>query len=147
MNGEEDKTIDISTESPEAGAEGEPKQVGDALSGINRLLSEDEMKDNPGALKLVLDRVDKLETEVKNLSGYREKYHEEKTRADVLNEKLKSLEDIINVKSALTLLGGVALGALTSFWNNWAVFTPVLLVGIVLLLIGFSKVIDQLRHK
>ena len=148
MSGEEDKTINISAEEPRAGAEeGEPKQVGDALSGISRLLSEEEMQNNPGALKLVLDRVDKLEKEIKDLSEYREKYHEEKTRADVWEEKYKSLEGIINSKSALTLLGGLALGSLTALWNNWPVFTPVLIVGIILLLLGFSKVIDKLIHK
>ena len=42
MGDEEEKTIDVSTEPVQSGEKGEPKQAtGDALSGINRLLSEE----------------------------------------------------------------------------------------------------------
>lgn len=150
MSDELKKTIDTSQNvgAEEVSEEGEPKQAkGGALSGLNRLLSEDEMKDNPAAFKLILDKVDMLQTEAQNLSEYREKFHEEKTKAEVLGERLKFLDDSINSKSALILFGGILLGYLPSLWSNTAVFVTAVIIAIILLFLGFLNIISKLFKK
>ena len=124
--------------------EGESKSAKGALSKLNRLLSEAEMKKaNPAAFKLILDKVDTLQTEVDELKKYREDYHTEKNRADVYEEKNKSLENSINSRSVFILFGGLILGFLPQLWSNTAVFITAILIGLALVVLGFINVIKK----
>lgn len=140
---EENKTIDT-TQTPESTPqEGEPKTVKreGVLSGIKNIVSEKEFKNNPAALRLLVEEKYKLEEEVKDLESFREKYYDKKEEASVLKEKLNAL----NIKLILTTLGGILAGFLPMIWAQWNSIAILLAAGIVafvFLLVGFFKKIE-----
>ena len=77
------------------------------------------------------------------MSEFREKFHDAKTRSEVLNEKLKSLDNSINSRSVLILLGGIIFGYLPSLWSNTGLFLGALFIAVIFLILGFWNVFKK----
>ncbi len=60
-----------------------------ALSNLRRELSEDELK-SPAVQRMLLDKVDTLETDVDELGQFRDKFYSAKEEAAVLRERLRA---------------------------------------------------------
>lgn len=142
MSDEEQKTLVVDiTQEPQSqnGPEGQPKNIkrGGALSTIRTKISEEELKDNVAAMRLVVERNYQLADEVEDLEEYRDNYYQKKEEAAVLNEKLNSL----NSKQILSSSGGVLVGLAPAIWDKAGglMALVVLIVGVVFLLVGFLK--------
>lgn len=75
-----------------------------ALAAIRRALTDDELQ-NPGAQKLLLDALDRADTEIDALREYQDRFHEADKRAAVLGEKLSS-----STSADITFGVGVGVG-------------------------------------
>jgi hypothetical protein len=137
---EDSKISEVSQEPPESTVEaGEPKQARpQALSGLSRRLTDKDLKD-PAVGRLLLQKIDEQETTIRELSEFREKFHDANTRAEVLNERLKSLKESLNTRTAFNIFGGIIAGFLPSLWGYPALFFPAGIVAMILLGIGVFK--------
>lgn len=79
---------------------------------ISRELEASEL-DNPAVKKLLLDHIDRLEEEVRELSGYRKEYHQaDKDRAILRNSASESKKSDIMLS-----VGWAALGFIPAAWS------------------------------
>lgn len=138
---EVNKTLDVSQQPRPARSTGEPKKVDKregVLSDIKSRVSEEELKNNIPAIRLIVEQNYSQKEEIKRLIDFEGKYYDKKEEASKLSEKLKSL----NSKLILTTLGGILFGLLPGIWTEWK--NPGLLMGAifvagVFLLVGFFR--------
>lgn len=143
------KTIDKTQITEEVAEQPEVKSSSGALSDLNRKISDEDLT-NPAVGRLILDRNDQLEAEVKTLREYKEKYHAADKRADVLSERLTNMEDSIGSRNLLFLLGGILAGFLPTAWNYVNLFWADLVISILLIIGGFinlPKIIAIIKWK
>ena len=87
-----------------------------ALSRISRELNDSELAS--GAVqKLLIDEVDRLESENAILADYREQFHQADKTAAVLSQRMKSSVSQEIVSGICYALGGIILGYSPSFWS------------------------------
>ncbi len=108
-----------------------------ALSNIKPKVSEEELKNNLPAIRLIVEEKYRLEEDIKRLNDFKDKYYNEKEKCSVLNEKLNT----INSRVILTTTGGILVGFLPTVWgwNNIGLFVAVSITSLAFLLVGFFK--------
>jgi hypothetical protein len=113
-----------------------------AFSHVRRELSEEEMS-SPGARRLLLDNVDRLEDEVMTLRACREDFHRVDKRAAVLEEKLKD-NIAVDVMYGVAIAAGFGLiGIVSNIWDK-PYATTILCVALILVVGGIAvKVIKR----
>lgn len=104
-----------------------------ALSGARRVLTEDELA-APAARVMLLDELDRLETEKAELSQYRSRFHETDKECAVLKERGKARTAVGVLSTVTVALGGTLLGAALSMSGSSLYLSAA--VGSVLLLMG-----------
>ena len=83
-----------------------------ALSNVRRELSEDEMK-SPAVQRMLLDELDRLETEVDELRQFKGKFHSADKDAAVLRERLHASL----ARDGGLIFGAAIIGVAPSLWS------------------------------
>lgn len=107
----------------------------DALSGVDRLLSPDDLV-HPGTQKLVLSRLDKAESDLRRLEPLRELCSSTKTELAVAKEQLKAARDTQDFRAILNTLGGLFMGMVPAVTS--IVWLTIVLFLVASLMLGVS---------
>jgi hypothetical protein len=107
-----------------------------AFREIKRQLSEEDLS-SPGVQKLLLDDLERAETECEILQGYIERYHEADKRSAVFEERIRSVTAIDIMFGVGVGLGGTIMGLSPTFWADQPKGLIVLIIG-GLLVVGAS---------
>ncbi len=111
---------------------------GGAFSNVKRELTEEELK-SPGAMRMLLSKIDDYDNCQKELKEYTEKYHQRDKECAILETAAKGNTAFEIVYSALLSIGSVLIGLYPSIPSNDTsqhVPTIVLCVGIVSIIGG-----------
>lgn len=103
-----------------------------SLSKLRRELNDEDLV-SPAVNKLLLDEIERLETEASEVPALRSNHHEADKKASVLEQKLASKRSIEVIHAACMAIGGVLLGVAPSA-NTAAMAVGI--CGSVLLLAG-----------
>ena len=127
----------------ESSAPSSPKKGRQAFKTVTRELSEEDLA-NPAVQKLLLDDLDRLETENEEHKRYREKFHDADKRVAVLEEKGKTAVAIEILSGACLTIGAAALGYAKVLWSSQPSGWMALVFGFVLLISGIvAKVVKR----
>ena len=107
-----------------------------AFGEIKRQLSEEDLK-SPGVQKLLLDDLERAESECEIMQGYIERYHDADKRAAVLEERVRSGTAIEIMFGIGVGLGGTIMGIAPMFWSEQPKGWIALMIG-GLLIVGAS---------
>lgn len=88
-----------------------------AFGEIKRQLSDEDLK-SPGVQKLLLDDLERAESECEIMQGYIERYHDADKRAAVLEERVRSGTAIEIMFGVGVGLGGTIMGLAPMFWSD-----------------------------
>lgn len=88
-----------------------------SLSRVRRELTDEELS-STAVQKLLLDELDRLETERGELLDYREKYYAAEGRASVLEERERRSLAFEVLSSACFVLGAAAIGYAPALWHD-----------------------------
>ena len=121
-----------------------------ALAQARRALTEEELG-TPGAQKMLLDELDRLDAENADLVQSRDRFHETDKRCAVLEATVKQgQKDDLSTDLIFTgcmTVSGVGLGFLPSLWPiGAAYFWTGAVVGAVLIGIGIAAKIVKYRR-
>lgn len=138
----EEENIDLEPDEPSI-VSSSGKKARSALSKIRRDINEDEIS-SPGALKLLLDKLDNLEFQVAELTDYRDSFYEADKNVAVLKTKLtkNSASDILY--SFSLSIGAVLLGLAPSVWKTQPFGVISLVIGGLLVL---AAIIFRVKDK
>ena len=121
----------------------EGKKARNAFGKIRRDLSEDEIT-SPGALKLLLDKMDTLEITVSELSDYRDKFYNSDKRVAVLETVLKNNIAGECLYGFSLTVGSVFVGLSPSVWDKQPYGALSVLLGVSLII---GAVIFKAKNK
>lgn len=114
-----------------------------ALTNIRREMSDEELS-SPGALKLLVDRLDRAESQVTRLAEFQEKYYESDKEVAVLKERVKKKNSYEVLYSASLALGAVFIGLAPSAWKTQPYGVLSLVTGVCLIILAvISKVVRK----
>jgi len=102
-----------------------------AFRDIRRQLQEAELT-NPGVQRLLLEELERADTECEILQGYVQRYYEADKRAAVLEERLRSQTAFEVLFGVGVSLGSAIIGLSPSLWDVTSKGPIALAVGIVL---------------
>ena len=112
-----------------------------ALTTLRRDLSDKELT-SPAVQKLLLDEVDRLESENEALSLFRDRFHASDRCVGVLEQKVKIVVGQEIISGACVTIGGALVGYAPNIWSVQAAGPIVLAAGIGLIVLGvFAKVV------
>lgn len=112
-----------------------------ALSRMRRELTEEELG-NPAVQKLMMDDLDRLESEISELKRFREKYHEVDKKCDVMTEKLKPRIQADIFFCGFISVGSILVGLAPAVWDNLLAGIASAVLGLILVAGGIaSKVV------
>ena len=120
---------------------------GGAFSNVKRELTEEELK-SPGAMRMLLSKIDDYDNCQKELKEYTEKFHQRDKECAILETAAKGNTAFEIVYSALLTFGSVLIGLYSSIPSNDTsryVPTIILCVGIAAFLGGIAA--KLFRHK
>ena len=106
-----------------------------ALSRLKRELSDDELS-SPGVQKLLVEELERVEEEKRELEKYRDKYHTTDRQVAVLEEKLKRTLAGEVLSSGCLTIGAAALGYAPAVWSAQPTGWIALAFGVVLVAVG-----------
>jgi hypothetical protein len=119
----------------EATGPGVPTSSRRALSEIRRELLPEELS-SPGAQKLLLEMLDRTESECEAARGYIELYHAANTRAAVLEEKVRRRNAFEVLFSISLAVGGVLVG----LWPSWGLGSAAI-GGVLIVVSAIAKMV------
>lgn len=111
----------------------EEKQNSKPLSGLNRQLTEDDLK-SPGVRKLLLGQLDEYENCKSKLEIIITNFHSKDKETAVLTERLKSLVSFDWIYTSLLTVGSILIGYYASQPDKGLIL---LILGIVSVIIAF----------
>jgi hypothetical protein len=114
-----------------------------AFRDVRRELTDADLA-SPGVQKMVLDELERAETECEQLRAYIERYHEADKRAAILEEKLRPARAAEVAFGVGVGLGGAIVGLAPFFWENRLQGLLCLLVGILMI---FGSIISRMVKK
>jgi len=88
-----------------------------AFRDIRRQLTDADLV-TPGVQKLVLDELERADSECEQLRGYLERYYEAEKRAAILEEKLKPSRAIDLFFGVGVGIGSAIMGLAPTFWST-----------------------------
>jgi len=103
--------------------------------GVRRELSEEELK-SPVVQKTLLDEIDRLDIEIEEVKGFRDKYYDIDKKEAVLREKFTVHKGYEIASTSLVTGGGIILGFISSIWDNQPTAGIFLVVGSLALIAG-----------
>ena len=145
-------TQETTPETPEAGATGQkpceqaaapapacegtpPSGRRQALRDLRRQLTDQDLT-SPGAQKLLLDELERVDAECELLRGYVTRFHDADKRAAVLEERLRTQTALEVAFGVGVGVGGAIVGLAPSFWASPPRGYIALGVGLLLVLGG-----------
>jgi hypothetical protein len=114
-----------------------PKSGRRSFSKLPRELSEKELA-SPAVQKMLVDEIERLETECDDLSSYRPKFHDADKRAAILEEKFKGKISIDILQTGCLTVGAAALGYAPSITTGQPSAPMVAIFGVVLVIVGLA---------
>ena len=88
-----------------------------AFQNLRRQLTEPELA-NSGVQKLLLDQLDRADSECERLTGYVERFHDADKRSAVLEEILRTQTGFDIIIGAGIAAGSAIMGLSSSFWDK-----------------------------
>lgn len=114
-----------------------------AFQNINRELSDDDLT-NPAVGKLLLNELDRLESENAELKDYQEQFHEADKKVAVLQEKSKIHLATEILSGVCFTIGAAMIGYAPVLWKSQPSGWMVLVFGSVLIFGGiFAKAVKR----
>ena len=114
-----------------------------AFAGLTRGLSDEDLK-SPGAQKLLLDSLVRVEEESTVLRRFQEKFHDADKKTAVLEERLKTKIAFEILSTGSLTIGSAALGYARSLTSTPTGGWFALAFGTVLIIVGIAaKVIRR----
>lgn len=104
-----------------------------AFRDIRRQIEEEDLG-SPGVQKMLLDDLERAESECEILQGYIERYHEADKRSAVLEERLRTQTAVEIFFGVGVGLGGTILGLAPVFWDTQPQGALALVVGLILVI-------------
>lgn len=114
-----------------------PKSGRRSFSKLPRELSEKELA-SPAVQKMLVDEIERLETECDDFSSYLSKFHEADKRAAVLEEKFKGKISADILQTGCLTVGAAALGYAPSITTGQPSAWMVAIFGVVLVIAGLA---------
>lgn len=102
---------------------------------VRRELTEDELS-SPAAQRLLLDELERLDSENSDLKSFQGKFHAADKRAGILDEKLKRHTALEILSSGALLAGALALGYAPKVWSSDATGPMLVALGVILVAAG-----------
>lgn len=106
-----------------------------SLGNLARELTEDELA-SPGAQKLMIEELERLDSQVRELSQFREDYYCANTTVEVYRERLKRHNAFDTISSGTLAIGAVIVGYTPSLWGSEVNFWMAIALGTILMGIG-----------
>jgi hypothetical protein len=103
-----------------------------AFSNIRRQLSETDLA-SPGVQKMLLEELDRAESQCEVAEGFRERFHSADKEAAVLREKLKTVTAMEIFFGLGVAIGSILIGLAPYFWDQKAKGELMLAIGTVVL--------------
>ncbi|HUA22084.1 MAG TPA: hypothetical protein VMU80_18165 [Bryobacteraceae bacterium] len=110
-------------------------KAGRALSRVKRELTDEELA-SPGALKMILEEIERQREETAELRTYRDKFYESDKKLAIINEKVKGGLAVEIVSTACLAVGAAAIGYAPATWSSQPSGWITLAFGAVLILGG-----------
>jgi hypothetical protein len=104
-----------------------------AFRDIRRQLEDGDLA-SPGVQKLLLEDLERAESECEILQGYIDRYHEADKRAAVLEERLRTQTALEIMFGVGVGLGGAILGLAPLFWDKQPQGALAMVVGFLLVI-------------
>ena len=123
---------------PEEGAisAGAPSLKGrQSFRQVRRELTEEELS-TPAAQRLLLDELDRLDSENNELKSFQEKFHTADKKAGILDEKLNRHTALEILSSGSLLAGALALGYAPKVWDTGPTGPILVALGVILVAAG-----------
>ena len=114
-----------------------------ALSQARRELTEQELR-TPAGTKFMLDNVDRLESEVAELSRFREQYYDERQKAAVLKTEKSAGTAFGRLGPVSFTAGGVVLG-MTPYLHQQNLSEGVVVAGVIGGILLIAPVVARVR--
>lgn len=112
-----------------------------SFAKLRRELSDEELS-SPAVQRMLIDEIERLDSERSELHLFRSKFHESDKKAAVLEEKFKQKVSIELIHIACMTVGAAALGLAPSIWTTQPTAWMVVIFGTVLVIVGLvAKVI------
>jgi hypothetical protein len=112
-------------------------KTGRALSHLKRELTDEELA-SPGALKMLLEELERQREENIALQSYRDRFYSTDKELSTVKEKLKGNRSVEIVSTACLAVGAATLGYAPAAWNAQPTGGIVLVFGSVLILAGIG---------
>ena len=106
-----------------------------SFGALRRQLSDDELA-GTGVQKMLLDEIDRLESELVSASEMADRFHGADKDAAILREKFKSHTSHEIISTASLTVGSVALGIVFGIEDNATLAWIILAGGVILILAG-----------
>jgi hypothetical protein len=106
-----------------------------ALSRIDRALTPEEIHQS-GVQKMIVQDLERIEGENKELRGFRDKYYDVAQRVAVLEAKRKHAIAWEALSTGCIALGSVAAGFASALWSSQPTGWQVLIFGALVMLLG-----------
>ncbi len=104
-----------------------------AFSNIRRQLSEADLA-SPGVQKMLLEELERAESQCEIAEGFRERFHSADKDAAVLRERLKTVTALEVYFGLGVAIGSIMIGLAPYLWDHKAPGTLLLVVGAVVLI-------------
>ncbi|MEK6408820.1 MAG: hypothetical protein AABN34_18005 [Acidobacteriota bacterium] len=108
---------EMGTEQPKPTSEVAPTGRRQALRDIRRELTDEELS-SPGVQKLLLDDLERAESESEVLRSYVDRFHESDKRAAILEVQLRGSNAFEILFGTGIGLGGAIMGLAPLFWSD-----------------------------
>jgi hypothetical protein len=102
-----------------------------AFSNIRRQLSETDLA-SPGVQKMLLEELDRAESQCEVAEGFRERFHTADKEAAILREKLKTANTVEVFFGLGVAIGSAMIGLAPYFWDKRAEGMILLTVGAIM---------------
>ena len=106
-----------------------------SFGGLRRQLSEEELS-GPGVQKMLLDEIDRLDSELVDAKKMADRFHEVDKEVAILREQAKPRNALELISTASLTVGSVALGLVYGIEDNPSLSWVVLAGGVILIGIG-----------
>jgi len=114
-----------------------------SLARVKRELSEEELS-TPGVQKMLIEELERLDTEARELEQYRDKYYIAEREVAVLNEKFRKNVAVEIIANGSLTIGAAAIGYAPAVWTSQPTGWIAIVFGAVLIIAGVvARVVRQ----
>ncbi|QKV65305.1 hypothetical protein HUW52_21215 [Pseudomonas sp. 43A] len=108
-----------------------------SFAKLRRELSDDELS-SPAVQRMLIDEIERLDSERIDLTVYREKFHITDKKSAIFEERFKAKISIEIIHIACVTVGAAALGFAPSIWTTQPTAMMIVVFGSVLIIAGLA---------